>query len=182
MIALVGGIASILTAAILLAGISGLAPTVTRLRPWLVVLVLLNAGRYGLSHESLRRVQPVDVALLLCTGLTYAGFWPGPGASVAWWMALAIAQPLLGVPLLLATHTAGRSGVMGGALVLSILMVADGTWTVTAWLGASASVLLLVGDFGTTPRRTSRLLAALLAIGYCALAAWFCWLPVLLLT
>lgn len=95
-------------------------------------------------------------------------------------MALAIAQPLLGIPLLLGTRLLGRSGLMGGALVLSILMLVDGTWTATGWLGATASLLLLVGDFGTTGR-PSQPLAAFLALGYGLLAAWFAGVPVLLL-
>jgi hypothetical protein len=53
---------------------------------------------------------------------TYTGFWPEPGANQLAWMTLAIAQPLLGIPLLLTTHLSGRSGLMGGALVLSVLV------------------------------------------------------------
>ena len=95
-------------------------------------------------------------------------------------MTLAIAQPLLGIPLLLATRMLGRSGLMGGALVLSILMLVDGTWTAAGWLGVTASLLLLIGDFGTTGR-PSRPLAVLLAVGYAALVVWFGWIAVLLL-
>jgi len=77
------------------------------------------------------------------------------------------------------TRLAGRSGLMGGALVLSILTLVDGMWTATGWLGLTASLLLLVGDFGTT-RRTTQLLAALKAVGYGALVAWFGWVGALL--
>lgn len=96
-------------------------------------------------------------------------------------MILAIAQPLLGTALLLVTRLWGRSGLMGGALVLSILILVDSTWTAVGWLGVIASLLLLVGDFGTTGR-PSRLLATLLAVGYGALVAWFGWVALLLLT
>ena len=95
-------------------------------------------------------------------------------------MALAIAQPLLGIAILLATRLSGRSGLMGGALVLSILMLVDGTWTAAGWLGVTASVLLLVGDFGTTGR-PRRPLALVLAVGYGALISWFGLVAALLL-
>jgi hypothetical protein len=95
-------------------------------------------------------------------------------------MILAIAQPLVGIAVLLATRMLGRSGLMGGALVLSILMLVDGTWTAAGCLGVTASVLLLVGDFGTTGRRR-RLLALVLAVGYGALVTWFGWVGAILL-
>jgi hypothetical protein len=174
----VGGVAAIVAAATLLVGIAGVART-HRARPWLVVLFQINAGQ--VSRETLRGVEPVDVVLLVLAAATYAGFWPGPGASHVVWMTVAMAQPLLGIPLLLGTRLLGRSGLMGGALVLSILMLVDGAWTATGWLGVSASLPLLVGDFGTTGR-PSRIVAALLAVGYGALVSWFGWVAVLLLT
>jgi hypothetical protein len=176
----VGGVAAIVAAVTLLIGIVGLATRSHRGRPWLVVLFGINAGYREVSSETLRSVQPIDVGLLLLAAATYTGFWPGPGASHVGWMILAIAQPLLGIALLLVTRLWGRSGLMGGALVLSILIVVDGTWTAVGWLGVIASLLLLVGDFGTTGR-PSRLLAALLAVGYGALVAWFGWVALLLL-
>jgi hypothetical protein len=175
-----GSVAAILAATTLVAGIAGLVTRSRRGRPWLTVLFGINAGYGGVSSETLRAVQPVDVLLLLLAGATYAGFWPGPGANHVVWMTLAIAQPLLGIAILLATRLLGRSGLMGGALVLSILMLVDGTWTAAGWLGIAASLLLLVGDFGTTGR-PRRLLAAVLAVGYGALIGWFGWVATLLL-
>jgi hypothetical protein len=169
----IGGVAAVLAAATLLGGTAGMALGSRRWRPWLAVLYGINAGSRVVSRDTLRGVQPVDVALLLLAVVTYAGFWPGPGTSHLVGMTLAIAQPLLGIPLLLATKLVGRSGLMGGALVVSILMLMDRTWTATAWLGLTASLLLLVGDFGTTSR-ASRLLAGTLAVGYGALVVWFC--------
>lgn len=166
------GVAAILAAATLLLGAAALATHNPRGQPWLVVLFGINAGYGDVTHDTLRAVQPVDVLLLVLAGLTYAGFWPGPGVGHVGWMVLAIAQPLLGIAILLTTRLAGRSGLMGGALVLSILMLLDGTATAAGWLGVTASVLLLVGDFATTGR-PHRLLAPALAVGYGALIAWF---------
>ena len=175
-----GAAAAIVGAAILLVGVGALARGRASLRPWLLVLFGINAGRGGVSMETLRGVPRVDVALLVLAAATYGASWPGPGSNHAVWMVLSVAQPLLGIPLLLLTRQAGRSGLMGGGLVLSLLMVVDGVWTGAGWLGVAANVLLLVGDFGTTGR-ASRLLAAVIAAGYAALRAWFVWVAVLLL-
>ena len=181
MITLVGGVAAVLAAATLLGSIAGMSMGRRRWSPWLAVLYGYNARYRVTSRDALRGVHPVDIALLLLAGATYAGFWPGPGTGHVVWMTLAIAQPLLGVPLLMVTKLSGRSGLMGGALVLSILMLVSGTSAPVAWLGLSASILLLVGDFGTTTR-PSRLLAGALGVGYGALLVWVGALAALLLT
>ncbi|HET8559056.1 MAG TPA: hypothetical protein VFL69_00910 [Marmoricola sp.] len=165
------GAAGIAATALLLLGL-GSPRHRLRLRPWLLVLYAINAGRAGVSRQALRVVDPTDVALLLLAGATYAGFWPGPGAQHLVWMSIAVAQPLLGIVLLLATRQWGRSGLMGGALALSVLLILDHTWTAAGWLGAVGSALLLAGDFATTGRRSPPL-AVSLVLGYGALTAWF---------
>lgn len=175
-----GGVAAVLCATTLLVGIAGLATQTPRARPWLALLIRVNAGYRETLRTTLREVRPVDVLLLVCAAVTYVAFWPGPGVSHVAWMALAIAQPLLGIPVLLATRLWGRSGLMGGGLVLSILMVVDDAWPAVGWLGVMANVLLLVGDFGTTGR-PRRLLALALVGGYAALIIWFGWLAAVLL-
>jgi hypothetical protein len=176
----IGGAAAIAEAATLLVGIVALAKRNDRARPWLAVLFGINSGYGGVSRDTLRGSPPVDLLMLLFAGATYAGFWPGPGPSHVVLMCLAIAQPLLGILLLIATRLVGRSGLMGGALVLSLLMLVGGTSAAAGGLGVTASLLLLVGDFGTSGR-PSRMLAAFVLVGYAALIAWFVWLAVLLL-
>ena len=174
------GLAAGLAAATLLVGAAATVRGNRSWTPWLAVLAAANAGHRGTTRDALRGVRPVDVWLLLLAGTSYAGFWPGPGAAHHVWMAIAIAQPALGIPLLVATRMLGRSGLMGGGSVLSVLMLVDGNWTAAGWWGLVACLLLLVGDFGTTDRR-SRPLAVALSVGYAALVAWFGWLAVILL-
>lgn len=140
MITLVGGVAAALVAATVLGGIVAMAMGQRRWSPWLAVLYGYNARYRVTSHDALRGVRAVDVALLLLAAVTYASFWPGPGMGHVVWMTLAIAQPLLGVSLLMVTQLSGRSRLMGGALVLSILMLATGTSiAVAGWVCQPAS-------------------------------------------
>ena len=178
MVSVLGAVTAALAAALL--GIGG-ARTLRAAwaRSWLVVLQEVNAGREGVTLEALRGVRPVDVALLLLAAGAYAGFWPRLGAGHPVWLALAVAQPVAGIPLLLATRRVGRSGLMGGALVVSVLLLVEGLWIAAGWLGTAASALLLVGDFGTTGRR-NRVLAWAITTGYAALFVWF-WVVALLL-
>lgn len=173
-----GAVAAALVAALLGLGAAG-AGRAGWARSWLVVLHEVNAAPGRASLETLRGVRAVDIALLLLSAGAYAGTWPRLGTGHPVWLAVAVAQPLVGVPLLLATQRVGRSGLMGGALVLSVLMVVEDLWPPAGWLGVAASSLLLVGDLGTTSRG-SRPLASVIAVGYGALFVWF-WLLALVL-
>ena len=176
----IAGLAAGLAAATLLVGVAATVKGTRAWTPWLALLAAVNASRRGTTRDALRGVRPVDVTLLILAATSYVGFWPGPGAAHDVWMTIAIAQPALGIPLLVATRMLGRSGLMGGGFVLSVLMVVDERWTAAGWCGLVACLLLLVGDFGTTGRR-SRLLAVALCVGYVALVVWFAWLAVILL-
>ncbi len=98
MISSVGDVAAVLAAVVLLFGAAGMAMGQRRWSPWLAVLYGYNAGYRVTSRDALRGVYPIDVALLLLAGATYAGFWPGPGTSHVVWMTLAIAQPYSASP------------------------------------------------------------------------------------
>lgn len=175
-----GGFAAALTAAILLVGIAGLAIGSTGLRLWLAVLFGINAGLGGVSLESLRAINPVDITVLVLTGVTFIGFWPGPGRPHKVWMALAILLPFAGVAVLLATGLWGRSGLMGGGLVLSLLIVADRASRPLGLIGIAANLLLLVCDFATAGSRSVPV-AGLTALGYVLLIVWFLWIAAKLL-
>lgn len=176
----IGGVAAVLAAAVLLVGIAGLALDVGTLRPWLAVLFGINAGFGDLSLASLEAVSLIDVAVLVLAGLAFAGFWPGPGKPHKGWMSLAVLQPFAGIAVLLATRSAGRSGLMGGGLVLSILMTSSPQRRRLGIAGVAINALLLVGDFGTTGPR-SALMAAVIGAGYLMLISWLLWIAAKLL-
>lgn len=176
---LLGGAASIVLAVLLAVGIVGLVTMSASIRPWLGVLVGINAGYGGVAPASLRVVNPVDIAALVLTSVAFAGFWPGPGRPHKVWMALAIGLPLAGIGVLLATGLAGRSALMAAGIVLSCLMLADHTVRSLGYVGIAANFLVLVADFATVGRSIP--VAGLVGIGYLLLLAWFAWIAVTLL-
>ncbi len=113
--------------------------------------------------------------MLLLTAVTFLGFWPGPGKPHKIWMGVAIALPLAGIAVLLATGLWGRSGLMGGGLVLSFLMLGDGAFRPLGFLGMAVNLLLLIGDFATVGPGVP-LVAALVAVGYLLLLVWLVWI------
>jgi hypothetical protein len=176
-----GGASALLAAATLLIGFGGLTTRASALRPWLAVLFGINAGIGDVSHDSLRVINAIDVALLLLACVTFIGVWPGPGGSYVAWMALAVALPIAGIPILLATRLVGRSGFMGGGAVVSVLMLFNAAWLALGSLGLVANLLLLLGDFATGERR-SPITAVLVAIGYLAMIGWLFWIGIRMLT
>ena len=169
-----GGACALLVAAVLLAGICGFAAGASALRPWLAVLFGINAGIRNVSLGSLRAVNAIDVVLLALASATFVGMWPGPGGSYAAWMAIAVALPIAGIPLLVVTRRLGRSGFMGGGVVVSVLMLFNAAWMALGLMGLAANVFLLAGDFATRDRR-SPITAVSVAIGYVAMIGWLVW-------
>lgn len=174
------GVAAVLAAVVLLVGVLGLITGNPVLRPWLVVLFGINAAMGGVSLVSLRVVESIDIVVLALAGVTFIGFWPGPGKTHKFWMGLAVLLPFAGSAVLLVTGLSGRSGLMGGGLVLSLLMLADHRFRPLGYLGIVTNLLLLVGDFATVGPR-SGLIAGVIAVGYALLTCWFLWLATTLL-
>ena len=175
-LALAGAIGAALVAACLLIGLIAVAIGRASLRNWLAVLLAINSGR-GASLSTLHVINGVDIAVLLLGALAFAGFWPGPVAPRRVWTAIAIGLPLAGIAVLFATGFMGRSGLMGGGLILSVMMVAGGRLRVLGLLGIAANLLLLIGDFATVGP-PSPLVTGVVAIGYLVLIAWFVWMAV----
>ena len=92
-----------------------------------------------------------------------------------------VALFLAGIAVLLATGIQGRSGLMGGGLVLSGLLIAHPASRPIGYLGGAANLFLLIGDFFTSGVR-SPLVATLVAFGYVLLVVWFAWMAWLLMS
>jgi hypothetical protein len=163
-----GGVGAALEATVLSVGIVGLIVSSPVLQPWL-------ARPAGMSMDALNVITAIDSFVLALAALAFARFWPGPGKPHRFWMGLAILLPLAGIAVLLATDLQGRSGLMGGGRVLSVLLVGSRTFRPLGNFGGAANLLLLVGDFSTTGAR-SALVASLVAFGYMLLIVWFGWI------
>jgi len=174
-LAVAGGIAAVLAAGVLIVGIGGLVFDVVALRPWLAVLFGINAGVVGVSMGSLGVVTVIDIVLLLLAGVCFAGFWPGPGKAHQVLMGLAAGLPFAGIAVLIATRLWGRSGLMGGGLVLSILLIGSTRYRKLGITGVAVNALLLVGDFGTSGA-LSRPITLVVGAGYLLLIVWFLWI------
>lgn len=174
-----GGFAAAVAVVVLPVGVAGLALGVDTLQPWVAVLFGINARMSGMSMGSLGVVKAIDVAVLALAGIGFAGFWPGPGRPHRVTMALAVLLPVAGIVVLLVSRLAGRSGLMGGALVLSALLIGARWYRLLGIVGVVANGLLLVGDFGTTGR-ASVAMAAVVGVGYLLLVAWLAWIAFVL--
>ena len=162
----VGGLAALLTDAILLVGLAGLAIQQQGLgvKNWLIVLFQINSG--SLPFDTLRIFNPLDVAVLALVGLTFLGLWPTLGRPHRIWTGIAIGMPFAGIALLLITGLWGRSAVMGGGLIVAVLMLVTlRSGRLLLFTCLLANGLLLIGDLGTGVL-PGALLAPILAAGY----------------
>jgi hypothetical protein len=169
-----GAVAAGVVALMLLSGIAALAvglPSL-QLRTWLVVLFQINADVGSLPARPLRVFNPLDVIVLILTSVTIMAVWsliPRPSRA---WLLISVTLPFFGIALLIATHLAGRSALMGAGLVIASFMARSSDTRRMGYLGFCANGLLLVGDIATG-EVTGPFVAALVAVGYLLLLAWF---------
>jgi hypothetical protein len=141
---------------------------------WLVVLFKLNAGYEAVQFNLLQKLNNIDIVILALVGITYLGLYPALRGASKIWRIIALVQPFLGILLFIATKNAGRSAVMGATLVMALVMLGSKIFDKRlAVLGIVASVLLLAGDFGTTPGVHSNMLAIFIAVGYVLMMIWY---------
>jgi hypothetical protein len=172
---LAGGVAGATIFTAFLTGIIGLLrSTRAATDNWLIVLFRLNYQPLSTPDNALRIVSPLDIALLLLFGLVMAAMYPALSSRNRTWAAIAVLLPFLGVPIFLATETAGRSAVLLAGLIGNILALTSRSISpFTAYVGLVASALLLfLGDFGTAAFSPSAILAAIIAVGYILWMAW----------
>jgi hypothetical protein len=140
---------------------------------WLIVIFQLLVGFAGVSANRLQGLFYPDMIILALVGAMDLGLYMALKRTNRIWALVAAVQPFLGIALMLATQTAGRSALMTSGLVISLVMLKSTIFKeTTAVLGILASALLLVGDLtvGVFPRNA--LGAALFAIGYVLMIIW----------
>jgi hypothetical protein len=141
---------------------------------WLLIIFKLHAGFDAVNIDQLSGLNILDLAILALAGVMHLGLYAELRGTSRVWSIAAVIQPFLGIALFLATEDAGRSAVMGSALVASLVMLRSPVFRgITAQLGILGSILLLVGDFSAGVTPASTLMASLFAAGYTLLTMWF---------
>ena len=140
---------------------------------WLIVIFKLHAGFGGVHTDLLQVLNFLDMAILALVAVTHLGLYAALRRTSRILSIVAAIQPFLGIVLFLATRTAGRSGVMGAALVISVVMLRSNIVNrVIASMGILASALLLVGDFTAGAIPPTAIIAILFGIGYVLFITW----------
>jgi hypothetical protein len=171
----VGSMAAALLFAAFLVGIVGMfRPTAGGLDNWLIILFNLNFRPASTPPAALSSLSSLDIALMLLVAVVIAAMYPAIISTSRAWATIAIALPILGIPIFLATATAGRSAVLLAGLISSILALRSRFGSpVSAYAGIlGAAFLLFLGDFGTAAFAPSLLVAIFIAVGYILWTIW----------
>jgi len=180
----VGGGAALTAGILLLVAMLGLISSVLQpgaingwlsllMNNWLIVIFKLHAGFFGVQIDQLHILNLLDFSILVLAGTIVLGLYAALRRTSRFWSIIALVQPFLGMILFIATKNAGRSGVMGAALVISGVMLRSNIFNrVTAYIGILASVLLLAGDFSAGIIPPSAIIGTLVGIGYLLLITW----------
>lgn len=187
----IGGAAALMVTALLLVGLVGLVGTA--LSPgttngwslplqnnWLVVIFKLLAGYGGDQQGQLHVVNGLDLSILVLAGLVCVSLFAALRRDgIIWLVVLFVAatSPFTGIALFLATSSAGRTGVLGAVLIISVIMLRRAVFPRRlAYTGVVAGALLATGDVcaGSVPPLTPPLaiVAALFGAGYLLLIIW----------
>lgn len=138
---------------------------------WLVVLFKINMG----LQADLNVINLIDLLIMVLFCAMSLGLYHGLKKTSKIWSLIATALPFLGIPLFLATTTAGRSTLLIATLLISLIILRSNTFSkLTAYVGIVASVLLFfAGDIATAIISSSSDVAIFIAFGY---VLWMLWL------
>jgi hypothetical protein len=138
---------------------------------WLVGLFKLSIGVQSNFHA----VNLLDLAVMALFCTVSLAFYVALKPASKIWSLIAAILPFLGIPLFLVTGTMGRSNLLIGGLVVSVVMLRSNVFSrLTAYMGIVASVLLFfLGDIATTILSTSYVIAAFIVVGYVLWMLWF---------
>jgi hypothetical protein len=142
---------------------------------WLVVLFKLNADSSRVQPGLLNVLNLVDMAIMVLVGAMFLALYVALRRVSKVWSLVATSLPFLGIPILLITSTAGRSGLLVGGLIISAVMLRSRIFSsASAYVGIAASALLFfAGDLGTSIFSSSIIIAILIGVGYVLWMIWF---------
>ena len=173
------GIAAMILLALFLIGMIGISakgsqPALFQ-NNWLIVLFMLNIKFGGAQTDWLNILNPLDIVIMVLFGVLFLAFFAILNRTSRFWSTVATSLPFLGIVVFLITHTAGRSALLIGGLIFSVIMLRSNVFSkASAYAGLMASVLLFFGgDIATAMFSASTVVSILIAIGY---VLWMIWL------
>ncbi len=142
---------------------------------WLIVLFRLNVELSSVQTNLLNVLNLLDIVIMVLFGIMFLALYAALRHTSRIWSAVATSLPFLGIVIFLITHTAGRSGLLIGGLIFSIIMLGSTIFSKgSAYVGIVASALLFfAGDIGTTIFSASKIIALLIGVGYVLWMIWF---------
>jgi hypothetical protein len=139
---------------------------------WLIVIFKLHADFSNTQFSLLDRLNLLDIVILALIATMLVGLYMALRRTSRLWSLIALAQPIIGMMIFVATKMAGRSSVMGAEVVISMVMLRSNLFTRrTAYIGIVSGLLLLVGDIGVSTA-PSNVLAIVMGVGYVLLISW----------
>ncbi len=178
-LARLGSISAFLLLTLFLIGLTGIASAENKWSflqdNWLMILFKINASFQHTSADRLNLLNLVDLVILVLFGLLFLSLYVALHRTSRIWSVIAACLPFMGLVLFLITRTAGRSALLVGGLIFSILMLWNPSFNkACATTGIVGSTLLFfIGDLGTAFLPPSDVIAVLIAIGYLLWMAWF---------
>jgi hypothetical protein len=139
---------------------------------WLVVIFKLHAEFSDVRADALHSLNLLDMLFLFIVGLISLSLATVFTKTRRVWSIIVAVLSLLGMVLYFATQLAGRSTVMLGVLILSLVMLGNKFFSnAIVYSGILAGILLLVGDLTVGIR--SDVITIFFGIGYVLLIIWF---------
>lgn len=181
-----GGVATLILLAIFLIGGIGIISTISNPASprgwfpvlqgnWLVVLFRVNVPASKVQADSLAVLNLLDLVIMAVFSTMSLALYVSLRHTSRVLSVLAVSLPILGIPVLLVTGTAGRSALLVSGLLFSIVMLRGHFFArTTAYAGIASSALLFFGgDIATAIVQSSVAVAALIGVGY---VLWLTWL------
>jgi len=145
---------------------------------WIILFFKLNAGLS--KRASLQTLHIIDFVLLALFGLLYFAFFfilKRKNIVYFCFSVFALISPFLGIFLLAITHSGGRTGILTGGLIFSILMLINNKFgKLIAIIGILANSILLISCDILSLNHISRITSIFILSGY---LIWIFWLVLL---
>ena len=156
-------------------GVGSLNPKYASLQNnWLMLLFKLNVQSYYALSSMLNNLNYLDLTIMLMFCVLFLALLAALYRIYRVWSVILTTFPFLGIILFLCTHTAGRSALLIGVFIYSILMINNGFRNICAYSGITGSALLFfAGDIGTTLFPASIFIAICIGFGYLLWMVWF---------